>query len=105
LPVDKKYGVSPNCKTPIKGENIEYICVDLKHQNPLQRVVAAKRLKDKNSVLDYDKEMLHGAAETVLGAFGFERTLSGKPKDKKWWEELGKYRMNDFKAERSNTIE
>lgn len=104
MPVDKKYGVSPNCKTPIKGENIEYICVDLKHQNPLESR-SSKALERQKFCVGLRQGNLHGAAETVLGAFGFERTLSGKPKDKKWWEELRKYRMNDFKAERSNTIE
>jgi hypothetical protein len=37
--------------------------------------------------LDYDKEkyreILLDAAETVLGIFGFDRTLYGKPKDKR----------------------
>jgi hypothetical protein len=37
--------------------------------------------------LDYDKEkyreILLDAVETVLGIFGFDRTLYGKPKDKR----------------------
>ena len=32
--------------------------------------------------------MLLDAAETVLGIFGFDRTLYCKPKDKKWWMAL-----------------
>ncbi len=32
--------------------------------------------------------MLLEAAETVLGIFGFERSLFGKSKDKRWWMEL-----------------
>jgi hypothetical protein len=38
--------------------------------------------------LNYDKEkykdMLLDAAETELGIFGFDPTLHGKPKDKRW---------------------
>jgi hypothetical protein len=34
------------------------------------------------------KDMLLDAAETVLGIFGFDRTLYDKPKQKKWWMEL-----------------
>ena len=32
--------------------------------------------------------MLLDVAETVLGIFGFDRTLYGKSKDKRWWMEL-----------------
>jgi hypothetical protein len=53
--------------------------------------------------LDYDrekyKEMLLDASETVLGIFGFDRTLFGKPKDKKWWTQLRRNREADMKAE------
>jgi hypothetical protein len=53
--------------------------------------------------MEYDrekyKEMLLDVAETVLGIFGFDRTLYGKPKSKKWWEELRKNRLEDVKAE------
>ena len=56
-----------------------------------------------NFGLNYDKEkykdMLLDAAETVLGIFGFDRTLYGKPKDKKWWMELRRSKMNDVQAE------
>ncbi len=56
--------------------------------------------------LEYDKEkykeMLLDAAETVLGIFGFERTLYGKPKGKKWWMELRRNRMIDLNAETNN---
>ena len=43
--------------------------------------------------------MLLDAAETTLGIFGFDRTLYGKQKDKKWWMELRRNRMNDIQAE------
>ncbi len=92
-------------KMPTRGQNISYIYVDSQHQNPLQRVIAAQDLKDNNSVLEYDrekyKEMLLDAAETLLGIFGFDRTLYGKPKDKKWWMELRRNRMRDVEAESS----
>ena len=37
--------------------------------------------------------------ETVLGIFGFDRTLYGKQKDKRWWMELRRNAMNDVEAE------
>jgi hypothetical protein len=43
-------------------------------------------------------ELLFDAAETVLGIFGFDKTLYGKPKDK-WWLELKRKRMRDVGAE------
>jgi hypothetical protein len=74
----------------------------LQHQNPLSRVVPAQFLGNNDS-LDYDKdkykEMLLDAAETVSGIFGFDRTLFGKPKDKKWWMQLKRNGMSDVKAE------
>ena len=42
--------------------------------------------------------MLLDAAETVLGIFGFDRTLFGKTKDRKWWMEIRRNRMNDGEA-------
>ncbi len=38
-------------------------------------------------------------SETILGIFGFERTLFGKQKNKKWWMQLKRNRMNDVQAE------
>jgi len=90
-----------NGKTPSKGDIIEYIYTDSQHQNPLNRVVTIA--SDNNFGLDYDrekyKEMLLDASETTLGIFGFDRTLYGKPKDKKWWMELRRNAMNDVQAE------
>ena len=43
--------------------------------------------------------MLLDASETTLGIFGFDRTLYGKPKDKKWWMQLRRNAMNDIGAE------
>jgi hypothetical protein len=42
--------------------------------------------------------MLLDASETVLGIFGFGRTLNGKTKDK-WWMELRRNKMNDVQVE------
>ena len=85
-----------------RGDNIEYVYTDSQHQNPLSRVVPAQFIRNNDS-LDYDKEkykeMLLDASETVLGIFGFDRTLFGKPKDKKWWMQLRRNRMSDVKAE------
>ena len=91
-----------NGKQPSKGDIIQYIYTDSQHQNPLNRVVTAGD-SDNNFGLEYDKEkykeMLLDASETTLGIFGFDRTLYGKPKDKKWWMELRRNRMNDVQAE------
>jgi DNA polymerase elongation subunit (family B) len=85
-----------------KCDNIEYVYTDSQHQNPLSRVVPAQFIRNNDS-LEYDKEkykeMLLDAAETVLGIFGFDRTLFGKPKDKKWWVQLRENRESDVKAE------
>ena len=85
-----------------RDDNIEYVYTDSQHQNPLSSVVPAQFIRNNDS-LDYDKEkykeMLVDASETVLGIFGFDRTLFGKPKDKKWWMQLRRNRELDVKAE------
>lgn len=91
-----------NGKAPSRGDIVEYIYTDSQHQNPLNRVVTAGA-SDNYSGLEYDKdkykEMLLDASETTLGIFGFDRTLYGKPKDKKWWMEMRRNRMKDVQAE------
>jgi DNA polymerase elongation subunit (family B) len=91
-----------NGKQPKRGDFIQYVYTDSHHQNPLNRVVVAEA-SDINFGFNYDrekyKEMLLDAAETVLGIFGFDRTLYGKPKDKKWFMELRRNKMNDVQAE------
>jgi hypothetical protein len=86
---------------PVREETIEYIYTGSQHQSALSRVATTSL--DNNFSLNYDrekyKEMLLDATETVLGIFGFDRTLFGKPKDKKWWMELRRNRMNDVQAE------
>lgn len=92
-----------NGKLPVKGQIIQYIHTDSQHQNPLNRVVTADVASDIDFRLEYDKErykeLLMDAAETALGIFGFDRTLYGKPKDKKWWMELRRNRMSDVDTE------
>ncbi len=60
--------------------------------------------------LEYDKEkykeMLLDAAETVLGIFGFDRTLFGKSKDKKWVDGIKeKCNARDGSGSRSEMME
>lgn len=85
---------------------MQYIYTDSQHQNPLNRVVTAEA-SDINFGLSYDrekyKEMLVEAAETVLGIFGFDRTLYGIPKDKKWCMEVRRNKMKDVEAEAGMT--
>ena len=57
--------------------------------------------------MNYDKEkyreMLLEAAETVLGYFGFDRTVYGaenRRKNRKWWRELREERITDIETER-----
>jgi hypothetical protein len=48
--------------------------------------------------------MLLEAAETILGYFGFDRTIYGdaiKKKNRKWWHELGQERRKDIDTERN----
>jgi hypothetical protein len=63
----------------------------------------------ENSFVNYDKEkykeMILDAAETVLGYFGFDRTVYGMPskngrkKKMKWYNELHDERTKDIQAE------
>ncbi|MGA9150761.1 MAG: hypothetical protein WBZ36_09295 [Candidatus Nitrosopolaris sp.] len=56
----------------------------------------------------YDKKKYRGmlleAAETVLGYFGFDRTLFGgtsRSKNRKWWHQLREQRQKDIDIEKS----
>ncbi len=93
-------------KQASRGDIIQYVYTDSQHQNPLNRVVTAGILEN-NFGLEYDrekyKEILLDGAETVLGIFGFDRTLFGKSKDKRWWMELRRNKMNDVQAETGAT--
>jgi hypothetical protein len=85
----------------VKGDTIQYIYTDSKHNNPLCRVTPIENTK---SLPHYDKEkykeMTLDAAETVLGFFGFDRTIySSFKKDKgrkRWYKELKEQRARDI---------
>ena len=95
---------------PSKGDIIKYIYTDSQHKNPLCRVVPVDSAHESNTkeIFSYDKEkyreMILDAAETVLGYFGFDRTVYGNKKNtaaRKWWwlEELRQEREKDIKTE------
>ena len=49
------------------------------------------------------KEMVLDAADTVLGFFGFDRTVYGnikKGRKRRWYEELREQRARDIETER-----
>jgi hypothetical protein len=50
--------------------------------------------------------MILDAAETVLGTFGFERTVYGDSKKRieKWWRELVQERKKDIETEMTGGI-
>jgi DNA polymerase elongation subunit (family B) len=93
---------------PLKGDTVQYIYTNSKHNNPLCRVTPIENLA---SLCQYDKEkykeMILDAAETVLGFFGFDRTVysnlkrnNGKRKWR-WYEELREQRTRDIETEMS----
>ena len=93
-----------------RGESIEYIYTDAGLTNPLCRVIPLDFVEGEQGH-NYDKEkyreMLLEAAETVLGYFGFDRTLYGdstQGKNRKWWHTLRKERMKDIETERKFEI-
>ena len=65
-------------KSLVRGDIIQYIYTDSAHKNPLRRVMPLDLISEEH---DYDKEkyreMLLEAAESILGYFGFDRTLYG----------------------------
>jgi DNA polymerase elongation subunit (family B) len=86
-----------------RGETMKYIYTDSQHQNPLKRVVTIGLPDLDYSILKYDREkykqMLLDAAESVLGIFGFDRTVYGMPRNKQWWLELRDSKRQDIEAE------
>jgi DNA polymerase elongation subunit (family B) len=103
--------LSTRGKTPMKGEDIQYIYTNSKHKNPLCRVVPAQTHGKEDTVTSYDKEtycdLLLDAAETVLGYFGFDGSVYKSEnrgikssKQRKWWDELREERTKDIEAER-----
>jgi hypothetical protein len=74
----------------------------------IKYLIKKEGCKENDKTLNYDKdkyrEMVLDAAETVLGYFGFNRTVYENPrynrKKKKWYEELREERTKDIQAER-----
>ena len=92
-------------KSRMAGNAVEYIYTDSRHSNPLCRVTPSEFMEAED--FDYDKEkyreMLLEATETVLGSFGFDRSVYGnaaKKKIRKWWHELSEERIRDRETER-----
>jgi DNA polymerase elongation subunit (family B) len=95
-------------KHPSKGDIIKYIYTNSQHKNPLCRVVPIDYTNEERGKLNYDKEkykeIILDAAETVLGYFGFDRTVYGDrrsmtPRKSRWLQELRQERENDIKVE------
>jgi DNA polymerase elongation subunit (family B) len=91
-------------KYPLKGDMIQYIYTNSKHNNPLCRVTPIESLA---SLPYYDKEkykeLVLDSAETVLGFFGFDRTTYSSVKNsgrrRRWYEELKEQRTRDMEIE------
>jgi DNA polymerase elongation subunit (family B) len=97
-------------KRPSKGDTIKYIHTDSQHKNPLCRVASIGSNNARKETLDYDKEkykdIILDAAETVLGYFGFDRTVYGDRKNIskrkwQWFQEMRQEREKDIKIEMS----
>jgi DNA polymerase elongation subunit (family B) len=92
----------------VRGDTIQYIYTDAAHSNPLRRVTPVELIDEvEEQVYDKEKyrEVLLEAAETVLGYFGFGRTLYGdtrRSKSRKWWHELREQRRKDADIESSS---
>ena len=102
--------LSGKYKHPSKGNNIKYIYTDSQHTNPLCRIVPIEDTCESNSegAFRYDKvkyrEMILDAAETVLGYFGFDRTVYGNKKSTgarkwRWLQEIKQEREKDIRTE------
>jgi DNA polymerase elongation subunit (family B) len=79
-------GRDENGKLASKGDNIKYIYTDAQHSNPLCRVTPVNNTEKVNEeALRYDKEkyreMILDGAQSVLGYFGFDRTVYGDTKN------------------------
>ena len=88
----------------VRGDTIQYVYTNAAHKNPLRRVMPLDLLSEEHY---YDKEkyreMLLESAESVLGYFGFDRTVYGdsiRKKNRKWWYELREERRKDTETER-----
>jgi DNA polymerase-2 len=100
--------LSDKDKHPSKGDTIRYIYTNSQHRNPLLRVALIDSTNGGSERLSYDKEkykeMILDAAETVLGYFGFSRTIYGTkkvtgPRKWRWFEELRREKERDINVE------
>jgi DNA polymerase elongation subunit (family B) len=101
---------SADGRYPSKGDTINYIYTNTQHKNPLCRIEALHTAQqgddnNKSKTLNYDnekyREKILDAVETVLGTFGFDRTVYGDSKKRKgkWWQELIQERRRDIQIE------
>jgi DNA polymerase elongation subunit (family B) len=86
----------------VRGDTIQYIYTNDAYKNPLRRVMPLDLVSEEN---DYDKEKYRGmlleAAESILGYFGFDRTVYGnRKKNRKWWYEIRQEHQKDMQTER-----
>jgi DNA polymerase elongation subunit (family B) len=87
-------------RSTMVGEGTEYIFTNTRHTNPLCRVTPRDFINNGQD-FEYEKEkyrtILLEAAETVLGYFGFDRSVYGDipKKNKKWWDELEEERARE----------
>jgi|SRR5215831_14207401 len=91
----------------VRGDIMQYIYTDAGHTNPLRRVKALDLINGEDYDREKYREMLLEAAETVLGYFGFDRTLFGltsRSKNRKWWHHLREQRLKDIDIEKSSNI-
>jgi DNA polymerase elongation subunit (family B) len=93
----------------VRGDDIQYIYTNAAHSNPLRRVTPVEFIEGREQVYDKEKyrEMFLEAAETVLGYFGFDRTLYGvtsRSKNRRWWHQLREQRQRDIDIEKSSNI-
>lgn len=86
-----------------RGDNIQYVHSDSNHADPLQRITPAKLISSKEYDREKYLEMLLDSAEAVLSVFGFNRSLYGFDKKKRyhWWNEIYQQREKDIKSAKS----
>ena len=89
-------------------KTLQYVYTDAGHTNPLRRVMPVDFIEEgREQVYGKEKyrEILLEAAETVLGYFGFDRTLFGvtsHSKNRKWWHQLKEQQQKDIDTESSS---
>jgi DNA polymerase elongation subunit (family B) len=91
---------------PSKGDSIKYIYTDTQHSNPLCRVISVKGMEKESFRYDKEKyrEMILDGAQSVLGYFGFNRSIYGDrkittPRKWRWLQESEQQREKDIRTE------